>query len=67
MVLQGPRARVGLPKKKAAREIPSGLFRILRPVAAKSGAAARLARIVRATAHATYDSGQRKKLVPLPE
>lgn len=35
--------------------------------AAKSGAAARLAKIERASAHATCDLGQREKLVPLPE
>lgn len=32
----------------------------------KNGAAARLAKIERATAHATVDLGQRQKLVPLP-
>jgi hypothetical protein len=42
-------------------------FLILQPLAAKSGAAARLAKTERATALATDDLGQRVKLVPLPE
>lgn len=34
--------------------------------AAKNGAAARMTKIERASAHATTDLGQREKLVPLP-
>ncbi len=47
--------------------IPRRPHTIPRPVAAKSGAAARLAKIERATALALFDLGQRDLLVPLPE
>ena len=53
-------------KKTAVTTRPRRLFANPPTIGGKNGAAARLTRIERASAHALTDPGQRQKLVPLP-